>query len=454
MNQPLPPDFDSLEPTPDELRAQLRELTGKSWNLELIISGAALFATLRMPEVLLDVYEYYRYNLLLQRGSMYETIPSLMFSLTKATSYVLFGAFLLNFIMRAYWVSLVGLLAVYPSGIHYDRIPFYNDLTKSRLAAELGPLPAYIRQLDRRCNTVFSLAFLLVIMLLLIALSYGAMIGIVTLEKAVLPVRIILGLNYTLLSTYFGFVLALLILTRTRWRNHPRLAPWQFRLQRVGRLFFFGLYKPVSYVILMFSSNVSRGLFQRSMVIFFLVLAGVMYVQFQVDYTRRKGSTTWLNDRLLYDTRSDRHRLNADAYTNRRPINTLILSATIPSEVIRTPYLTVFVAYPKSLDTLFAQAGQPPALPDSVDRNVRSSQHAIWSLNKLSQAFTLYLDDTRCAPPDFLFTEFGDRRQRGVETVLILPPNFQPGKHLLRITVKGSQKPIDYATIPFWYVPE
>jgi hypothetical protein len=455
MTPTLPPDSDSLESTPDELRAQLRELTGKSWNLELIISGAALFATLRLPDVLTEVYEYYRYNLLLQRGTMYESLPSLMFSLTKATSYVLFGAFLLNFVMRAYWVSLVGLLAVYPSGIHYDRIPFYTDATKTRLAAELGPLSGYIRRLDRRCNTVFSLAFLLVIMLLLIAFAYGLFVGIATLERAVFPAWFVSVLNAGLLIGYGSLVLAVAVLGQGRFRHSARLAKWQYRLQRVGRLFFFGLYKPVSYAILMFSSNVPRGQYLRGVVLFFVGVGTVINLELQVDLSRRKGSSMLLNDRLLYTTRTDDYRLNADAYHNRRLPNTLVASAAIQSEIVREPYLNVFLAYPKSLDALMAEASRPPAPPDSLSRETRNRQQAAWSVAQLGRAFAFYVDDSLYTPPGLLFTELGERQQRGLETLLLLPVGFRPGPHRLRVTVQGFRqpKPIDYAVVPFWFVP-
>ncbi|CAN5402260.1 hypothetical protein BH09BAC4_BH09BAC4_48620 [soil metagenome] len=39
--------------------------------------------------------------------------PSMAYSMMKAICYVLFIAFLTNFVMRGFWVGLVGLLAVW-----------------------------------------------------------------------------------------------------------------------------------------------------------------------------------------------------------------------------------------------------------------------------------------------------------------------------------------------------
>ena len=87
----------------------LHELTSQSWNLELLISGAALFATLTLPDLLDSGLVYYRYNLMSDTDYVHEIIPAQVSGLIKGVSYLLFGAFLIHFIMRAFWVGLVGL---------------------------------------------------------------------------------------------------------------------------------------------------------------------------------------------------------------------------------------------------------------------------------------------------------------------------------------------------------
>jgi hypothetical protein len=127
-----------------EQQAKLRELTAQSWNLELAISGVAMFAILQLPDALDQVFDYLRFNLMSHTNGFQGMLPSLAYSIMKVMCYVLFGAFMANFVMRAFWVGLVGLLAVYPSGIHYDRIPFSTPYAQKRLAQDLGPLDGYI----------------------------------------------------------------------------------------------------------------------------------------------------------------------------------------------------------------------------------------------------------------------------------------------------------------------
>jgi hypothetical protein len=106
-----PPTEEAKEPH------QLSDLTSQSWNLELVISGAALFATLNLPDFLDSLLAYYRYNLMTDTDFIHEALPTQTMGLIKGASYFLFGAFLAHFIMRAFWAGLVGLLAVYPDGI-------------------------------------------------------------------------------------------------------------------------------------------------------------------------------------------------------------------------------------------------------------------------------------------------------------------------------------------------
>ena len=115
--------------TPDE-QDKLRELTTQSWNLELAISGVAMFAILQLPDLLESAFGYIRYNYMTHTEGAAVMLPSMVYSLIRATCHVLFAAFLTNFVMRAFWVGLVGLLAVFPSGIHYDRIPFSTPYTQ------------------------------------------------------------------------------------------------------------------------------------------------------------------------------------------------------------------------------------------------------------------------------------------------------------------------------------
>ena len=81
---------------PARTTGKLRELTAQSWNLELVISGAALFAVLQLPDLLDQAFDYFRYDFSTGLGGLQKMLPMLAYSLIKAMCYVLFLAFLTN----------------------------------------------------------------------------------------------------------------------------------------------------------------------------------------------------------------------------------------------------------------------------------------------------------------------------------------------------------------------
>src|ERR1051325_4505032 len=122
-------------------------------------------------------------------------------------------AFLTNFVMRGFWVGLVGLLAVYPTGIHYDRIPFSTKYAQDRMAAKLGPLDAYILRLDRRCNIVFAVAFLFVFILVIVAFSYLLTILVYSFLRPLIPSQYWQGVKLTAYMLMTGYLLTSILLS-------------------------------------------------------------------------------------------------------------------------------------------------------------------------------------------------------------------------------------------------
>ena len=68
----------------------LHELSSQSWNLELLVSGAAIFSTSFLPDLIEQGISYYFENY--QTGNEIITnivLPTLAFSFAKASAYLL-----------------------------------------------------------------------------------------------------------------------------------------------------------------------------------------------------------------------------------------------------------------------------------------------------------------------------------------------------------------------------
>ena len=448
----LPATQPSLPPQEQE---KLRELTSQSWNLELVISGAALVAILQLPDLLDQAFDYFRFNLMSQTAGFQGIIPSLAYSMMKATAYVLFVAFLINFVMRAFWVGLVGLLAVYPSGIHYDRLPFTTPYAQERMANELGPLDRYILRLDRRCNIVFGLAFLLVFLLMFVAFSYLLVLfGYSILQPVVPPEawKVIKIAAYGLMALYF---IASIVLSLPRVRAHPTGMKLHYQFSSFSKLMYWGMYKPFGFIINTFYSHLPYQKIIRTIALLLGVFFVLVLVEFMADFSRVDRRVSLFNRRHLYTARVDSLYINPSAYDNQRADDAYVNAASIQADVIREPFVRLYVAYPKALDTLLTRLAGQPRFSDTLPRTERYRLFAEWSSQQISRLICIQVNDSVYRNVDLLFTQRGKQQQRGWQAVLI-PTNLKTGKNTIQIGIqKDSLHPGEkIATIPFWYVPD
>jgi hypothetical protein len=434
---------------------KLRELTTQSWNLELVISGAALFAVLQLPDLLDEAFDYFRYNLMSQTAGMQGLFPSMAYSMIKATCYVLFMAFLTNFVMRAFWVGLVGLLAVYPTGIHYDRIPFTTKYAQDKMAAKLGSLDGYILRLDRRCNIVFAVAFLFVFGLIVIALSYLLTVLVYSLVRPIIPDPYWKGIKLTAYALFACYLLASIVLSLPKVRAHPVGGNLNYRFSTLSKLLFWGLYTPFVFILNTFYSHLPYQSILRTIVLMMGAFFVLIAFEFLADFSRLERRTMSLNLRHLYTARVDSQYINSSAYDNQRAEGQYIEVASIQADVIRDPYIRLYIAYPKALDTLLIRLAPAPAWSDTLPRAEKRRQFAEWSHQQINRLMRININDSLYRSPDLLFTQRDHPQQRGWQTVL-LPTNLKMGKNTIQIRIQAdsSAKGEEIMTIPFWYIPE
>ncbi|MCY7358063.1 MAG: hypothetical protein LH609_11510 [Rudanella sp.] len=453
---PVMAESPSPQPTlPPDQQEKLRELTAQSWNLELVISGAALFAVLQLPDLLDQGFDYFRYNFMTQMTGIQGLLPSLAYSMMKATCYVLFLAFLTNFVMRAFWVGLVGLLAVYPTGIHYDRIPFSTPYAQKRLADDLGPLDRYILRLDQRCNIVFAVAFLFVIFLIIIAFAYLLILLVSSILRPMIPVEVwhvIVQAVYVLFAIYF---IISIVLSLPKVKAHPTGISLHYQLTSASKLMYWGMYKPFAFIVNTFYSHLPFKKILRAMVVFMIVFFVMIMVELLTDLSRVDKRVSIFNQRYMYTARIDSLFSNPTAYDDQRSEDEYIAAASIQSDVIRESFIRLFVAYPKALDTLLTKMAKEPVWSDTLPRKEKRRRFAEWSNGQINRLLLITINDSVYDRPQLLFAQRGKQQQRGWQTVLI-PTNLRTGKNTIRIRLQADSlaKPEEITTIPFWYVPD
>lgn len=124
---------------------------------ELLISGLAIYATLQMPGLFSDAYQYYQYNLQTGSGIFDEILSLLIYWVLTTIAYVLAVSFIAHFIIRAFWVVFVSLMSVYSDGIKYEDLP-YSDLYKKEAPKKLGTSERMAMNPDHISNLNFPIA--------------------------------------------------------------------------------------------------------------------------------------------------------------------------------------------------------------------------------------------------------------------------------------------------------
>jgi len=448
-------ELDTTQPAlPPDQQEKLRELTAQSWNLELVISGAALFAVLQLPDLLGQAFDYFQYNVTTTRAGVQGALPLLAYSMMNAMCYVLFLAFLTNFVMRAFWVGLVGLLAVYPTGIQYERIPFSTPYAQKRMADGLGPLDRYILRLDQRCNVVFAVAFLFVIFLVAVAGAYVVVLLVSSVLRPMIPPEIRHILTLGSYAFFAIFLLVNTVLGLPSVKANPTAAKLQYQLTTTSKVMFWGMYTPFSFIVNTFYSHLPYGKILRAIGIFGVVFLVVIAVELLANLSRVDRRVS-LNQRYLYSTRLDSLYSNPACYDDQLADGEYVSTAAIQSDVIEDPFIRIFIAYPKNLDTLLTKVVKEPVWSDSLPRAEKRRQFAQWSHQQLSGLLQITVNDSVYRRPDLLFARRGEQQQQGWKTVLI-PSNLRTGKNTIRISLRTDSlaKPHDLTTIPFWYVPD
>lgn len=137
----------------------LEQLQQESWQLELLISGLALFGIWESQNVIIrfdyyiDVFATtdYRPYLRILRHLFWWSWSIFLFNL------------LIHIILRGFWIGAIGLR--YVSGdIDFDTLN-YSDRFKNYYKSRIGSFDEYIERIERLSSVIFSFTFLLFFML-------------------------------------------------------------------------------------------------------------------------------------------------------------------------------------------------------------------------------------------------------------------------------------------------
>lgn len=129
----------------------LKQIQENSWELELLISGGAIFTLYQLSDYFLEFIFTVKFTSHIPGTDLFIVLG--MFGLKVLTL-----GFTAHLLLRAFWLGLVCVNYVYPGGIKADRLKFQKPFKNSEENG--GDLRDQITNVDRWCGTVMYLSIL------------------------------------------------------------------------------------------------------------------------------------------------------------------------------------------------------------------------------------------------------------------------------------------------------
>lgn len=331
----------------------------RPWELELLISGALVFSMVQLPGKM-DAW-YHHVSPGLDGG--FASAAFLGWIYVKLALYAVIGGFVLHLAIRAYWVGVIGLEAVFPGGIVWEKTRSGPIMREVQRAATPG-LQALIDGADRLASLVFAGGFTLALIfgfsMVMVAVASTVAYGIVG--------QFVGGVGAAIAMEVLFFVLTgpLLIAMLVDRRYGDRLDP-AGRAHRFVRGVARGAVKVTRYslfqpLMLTLFTNLQG---QKKLTAFFMIMAfgGVVFAGRERLFVGRglADGYAYLPDdagRLGVDPRYYEDTWEEGAAPSEVP--------SIQSDMVRDPYVRLFIPYrPRRHNELVANGCGPrdPAGP-------------------------------------------------------------------------------------------
>ena len=436
----------SQDYTKDSFKKLLGKLQEESWQLELLISGFAIFGLFTAFPFIEESVKEAESN-----QQIYKFVISLVAQISCA---ILIFNLMLHVLLRGLWIGALGLR--YVSGdIDYEVLNYSQKFTRY-LKKRVGSFDKYIATLENYCSIIFAISFLLIFYVL--ALTFTILAIALTanylIDNDSLPgwlskgigISLVVFISIGMLLTFIDFV-TLGFLKKKKWISKIYFPVyWVFSFITLSFL-----YRPLVYNFL--DNKFGRRLSLILIPFYFLIL---------LSSTIQYKDSNYINANLS----------SSDIMANNRNYEDLLLESnefkkeiTIQSKVIQDPFIQIFIDYSENIENRIFDFN-PSLKPEEDTRGLSTSMtinNTTGSFNKRDSLRREYLKtfnhiyslvvDSLSYDVDFILAQ-NKKDQLGFETYLNID-KLEEGKHLLklnrlRIRKKDTSK-IQVRTIPFWY---
>jgi hypothetical protein len=402
--------------------------TTPTWEVELLISGVAVFAMLQLPELLDRVVLDWSPRFIDRWAKLLQVI----YLYAKSAALILAATFVIHLLLRARWIALVGMLSIYPKGVDWDKLhigPNARDIESTRM----GRMEDSIERADNRATMVFATGVVLASILFAITLGIAVLLG------GALWIDTQFGIPINASWIAWAFALFIVPYAAAMFVDRSigaRLVPggWAQRLLR-------GALRGYARIGLGMSNNPAMALLathhgrRRTILLTIIVfMLAVSAASTSFLYARNPGlfgSYARFPDPDQLDARN----VDPSHYDDRRDIARELAVPYIQSPVIRGPYVQLVVPYVPDRDGVALQK-QCPNADDAM------------TLACLQRNHPVLLDEK---PLAVTYDVGQDARTNRPALVAMIDVRTLPrGRHLLRIGQPPHHEDAEDTFIPFW----
>lgn len=422
---------------------QVPAQTAPTWEVELLISAASLFSLLLLPPLIDEATA----KALAYLGDQLRQFVNLASLYTKVIVYGLILTFSAHLVLRAAWVSTLGLRSVYPDGIRWNKLrtgPIYRAHAQRHNIS----LEATVERVDNAASVVFACGTLMAI--------FSAVIMLLSLVFALIDAALSRFYFGGPTSTWVSLGLLLILMIPIvlpnlvdRWWG-ARLKPNGFIAQCLQHSYrlqsFFGASKIIHPIWLTISSQIGPRRFNLLSGLVLYTLMGVVWVEQLVREDRVD-----LGQSHVLLAQSSRFELYSAHYGSTRDSDQRYQKLPyIPDPVVVGDYLRLLVpfnatALRASLAKLCPQLSEPAAEASDAAITTYSAE----LLACVAVVYQLRVDGLEVAAGFDIATDPASG-MRGFASFVDVR-RLGPGRHILTLTQPTDKTAEDEPAL--WHIP-
>ena len=424
----------------------LQKLQEESWQLELLISGFAIFGLFTAFEPI---------SISVKEAQSTQQIYKFIISLVALIScMILIFNLILHVLLRGLWIGALGLRYV-SDDIDYEELKYSNKFT-NYLKKKVGSFDKYIATLENYCSIIFAVSFLLIfyVLALTFTIILIALIGNYILSSETLPNWVSKGVGVPLMVfVVMGMLITFIDFVSQGWLKKKK---WISKM-------YFPIYWVFSYITLSFLYrplvyNFLDNKFGKRLSFLLIPIFIILFIGLSLKY----NYSNYFDENI---TSSD-YQMNSNNYEDMLDEKfEEIDDVVIQSKIITDPFLKVFVAYNDNIENRIFHYN--PGLKPKKDIRGLSSDIKINSnfidakkrdslrreyIKTFNSIYFTQIDSLKFES-DFVVGK-SKKGTLGFETYL-KTSNLNEGKHLFKLrryrVIESDTTILTIAKIPFWY---